>query len=301
MIMGYLSDGVSLSPFMVCGMDFPQLTIAMLIYSFTGWIYESTVYSIAEQGKLMNRGCFIGPYCPIYAVVSILNLYLLRGIESPVKIMIVSSLTVCAVEYITSWVLEKVFNARYWDYSSYPLNINGRISVPSGVFFGLAILFLVKLYHPAVVRFMAQIPPEVRYYASIAIWVVFLSDAVFTTISMCNLNKKCKEIYDAIDKYSEQQLDKINSKAGKLKKFRMVRRGQKLVVMAKGVNKKIVEVEAHYLMAVKDFQSTRYPGMIDQMRRVLSRKAGDTFDELSDDDIDDGIVPDTEESEESAG
>jgi hypothetical protein len=58
-----------------------------------------------------------------------------------------------------------------------------------------------------------------------------------------------------------------------------------------------VEVETHYLMAVRDFQSTKYPGMIDQMRRVFSRKAGESFDELSDEDIDDGIVPDTQEEE----
>lgn len=280
---------VSWSPFVICGMDFSTLTCVLLIYGFIGWAYESSIFSLAEQGKFMNRGCFIGPYCPIYGVVSVVNLYLLHGIESPLKIIIISSLSVCAIEYVTSWALEKVFHARYWDYSYYPLNINGRISVISGIFFGLAILFLIKILHPAVMHMLLSLSPGTRYYAAIAAWGIFLSDAVFTTIGMCNLNRKCKELYDSIDKYMDKQFDRVNEKKDYFKKFRIVKQGEKMLIKIKGVNKLFVEMETNYLKAVPDFHSTKYSDIIEKMRMVMrhTRKNEANLVEFSEEDITD--------------
>lgn len=276
----------SLSYFRFVGMTFPTLTIVMLFYSFIGWFYESTVFSLAEQGKFMNRGCFIGPYCPIYAVVPLLNLYLLQGIDSPGRIFILSALTCCMVEYVTSYALEKLFHARYWDYSYYPLNINGRVSVISGAFFGVAVLFMIKALHPWTLSWVMHIPDRWRYYISIGIWVVFLCDAAFTTISMCNLNRKCKEIYDAWDNYVDGKLDVLNEKKNGLNRFKIVRSGKKLVVKMKGVNNKFVDLESrfsNFLKVYPVFKSTTYSELIEKMKKASLRKKEDSGD-LDEDD-----------------
>lgn len=259
------------TPFLL-GMDFATLTCVMMFYSFIGWFYESTIFSLVEQGKLMNRGCFIGPYLPIYCVVAILNLYLLDGVESSFKIVLISALTCCAVEYFTSWTLEKIFHARYWDYSYFPLNINGRISVVSGAFFGIAILFLIKVLHPFTIVIMAKIPEHVRVALGVFFWALFLVDATLTVIGMCNLNRKCKEIYDAIDRNIEAGFDKMNNKKAYLNRFKIVRGSKTLVVKLKGINKKFVSMETRIIEAYPDFHSYSYGEIMDKMKETLSRK-----------------------------
>ena len=295
-------SGITLHPFMLCGMDFPTLSCLLLIYGVIGWAYESSVFSLAEQGKFMNRGCFVGPYCPIYAVISISSIYLLQGIESPFRIMLLSSILVCAIEYVTSWGLEKLFHARYWDYSYYPLNINGRISVVSGAFFGLAVLFLNKILHPALMDILAGIPYKVKFVAAVTAWSVFLIDIVFTTVGMLNLNRKCKELYDAVDSYMESQFDTLNNKKEVLKKFRIVRQGQKIVIKAKGVNKMFLEFETRYLKSVPDFHSTKYSDIIEKMRMAMrhTRKNEANLVEFSEEDLADDEDEDEISSDDKA-
>ena len=267
------------TPFLL-GMDFATLTCVMMFYSFIGWFYESTVFSLVEQGKFMNRGCFIGPYLPIYSVAGILNLYLLSDVTSPFKIVLISSLSVCAVEYFTSWALEKIFHARYWDYSYFPLNINGRISVVSGLFFGFDILILIKLFHPFTMAMMGKIPERARVILAIIFWLVFLVDAVFTVIGMCNLNRKCKEIYDAIDGMVENGFDKINNKAEYLNRFAIVEKSKSIVVHMKGINKKFVGLETRILEAFPDFHSYSYSEITDKMKAIIYRKKKSQSEEM---------------------
>lgn len=258
--------------FTIVGLNFTDLSCTLFWFSFIGWFYESTVYSILEQGKLMNRGCFIGPYCPIYSVVAILNLYLLSDITSPFKIVLISSLTVCLVEYVTSWSLEKLFNARYWDYSNYPLNLNGRISVISGAFFGFAILFLFKILFPFTLFVLGNILEKAKFIFAICIWIIFIVDAIFTTVAMCELNRKCKELYDSFDGYIEGKLDKINSKKEVLERFVVVEKGKNLVVKFKGVNRKFLELETRLLRDNPAFKSTKYEVVVEKMKYALNPK-----------------------------
>lgn len=259
------------TPFLL-GMDFATLTCVMMFYSFIGWFYESTIFSLVEQGKLMNRGCFIGPYLPIYSVAAVLNLYLLDGISGCFKIFLISALTVCAMEYFTSWALEKIFHARYWDYSYFPLNINGRISVVSGAFFGIAILFLIKVLHPFTIVLMEKIPERIRVVLGVFFWVMFLVDAILTVIGMCNLNRKCKEIYDAIDRNIEAGFDKMNCKKAYFNRFKIVRGSKNLVVKLKGINKKFVSMETRIIEAYPDFHSYSYAEILDKMKETLARR-----------------------------
>ena len=254
------------------GLNFYQLTFCMLVYSFIGWAYESTIFSMCEQGRIMNRGCFIGPYCPIYGVVCIVNLYLLQGISSSAKIVFLGGLTCCFIEYLTSYILEKIFHARYWDYSYFPLNINGRVSVISGIFFGFALLFLAKILHPIMLIALNKMPVKLLNRSMTLVWVIFILDFIFTTIAMCNLNRKCKELYDAWDAYVDGKLDKINSKKDALDKYIVVEKGKMLVVKLKGFNAKFVDLETRYLKAYPTFISTKYSAVIDKMKAAIKKK-----------------------------
>lgn len=255
----------------VVGLDLATLTCVMLLYSFMGWFYESTIYSLFEQGKLMNRGYFIGPYCPIYAVVSIASVYFMEGIDSPIKIVILSGFIVSAIEYVTSYTLEKLFNTRYWDYSNYPLNLNGRVSVVSGLFFGLACLLLNKVVHPRSVEFFQSVPIKQRSIIALIIWLIFITDLVVTIISMCNLNKKIKALYDAWDEHVENGLDKLNSKKEILENLTIVKKGQSIVVKIKDINQTFMNFEMRHFRAYPKLKSFKYESVVDKLKEFIKR------------------------------
>ena len=98
----------------------------LMIYSIIGWIYESTLCSITNK-KLINRGFLNGPYCPIYGSGAILVILILGRIKNPVLLFFLGALVTCSLEYLTSYVMEKLFHARWWDYSQRKFNINGRV------------------------------------------------------------------------------------------------------------------------------------------------------------------------------
>lgn len=252
-------------------LDFATLVCVLMLYSFMGWFYESTIYSLCEQGIFMNRGYFVGPYCPIYGVAVVLNIYLLEGIDSWIRILFLSAVSICAVEYITSYTLEKLFHARYWDYSNYPLNINGRISAVSGLFFGFCSLFAIKCLHPFSVWMICKVPLKTRVTFAIVFTIVFIADLIFTVISMCNLNKKCKLLYDAIDDKVEDKIDALNEKKEAWERFKIVQTGKKMVVQLKGANQTFLDFETRYLKVYPRFRSTKYGEVIDKLKEYVKK------------------------------
>ena len=102
------------------------LFLWFLLYAFIGWVYESVLVSVSER-RWVNRGFLNGPLCPIYGCGAVLAIVLLHDFTNPIEIFLISSFGASILEYITSWGMEKLFHARWWDYSHYRFNIQGRI------------------------------------------------------------------------------------------------------------------------------------------------------------------------------
>jgi len=90
----------------------------LMVYSILGWIYESIVCSIQEK-KWVNRGFLNGPYCPIYGAGAVLDIIILGNIQNPILLFLLGATLTCTLEYLTSYFMEKIFNARWWDYSDF--------------------------------------------------------------------------------------------------------------------------------------------------------------------------------------
>lgn len=89
-----------------------------LFYSFVGWMYESILVS-CQQHRLVNRGFLNGPLCPIYGTGAILGVAILGNVHNPIIIFLISMVGATILEYTTSWVMEQLFHARWWDYSNF--------------------------------------------------------------------------------------------------------------------------------------------------------------------------------------
>lgn len=126
-----------------------QYFVCYIIYGFLGWMYESFFYSVQFK-RPVNTGFLHICFCPIYGFACVGNAIVFRNIESPAVIFVVSMLLISILEYITSYFLERTFSRRWWDYSDWPCNINGRVSLFSSLGFGTLSLMQMKLIHPAV-------------------------------------------------------------------------------------------------------------------------------------------------------
>ena len=94
-----------------------MLFILFMTYSILGWCMEMLV-CFHDTKKLVNRGFLIGPYCPIYgwggvAIIILLNRYY----DDPIILFVMSMFICSLLEYFTSYIMEKLFKARWWDYS----------------------------------------------------------------------------------------------------------------------------------------------------------------------------------------
>ena len=125
-----------------------------MIYGILGWIYESTFCTIKAR-KWENRGFLYGPFCPIYGVGAVLTSLIVSANQLynlPImawQIFFISIFGSMILEYVTSWGLEKLFHAIWWDYSGLPLNLNGRISLFTSIGFGFGGLLVAYVIAPA--------------------------------------------------------------------------------------------------------------------------------------------------------
>lgn len=141
-----------------------------IFYSFIGWTIE-VVWNLFTDKKLVNRGFLIGPYCPIYGVGCLLLILLLGRFKSEPVILFFMSIIVCSVlEYSTSYIMEKLFKARWWDYSEYPLNLNGRICAATLVPFGILGVLVVYYLNPFVSKFVPF--NDIFFYITLVLFVL---------------------------------------------------------------------------------------------------------------------------------
>ena len=107
--------------------EFIELLTYFIIYSFLGWVMESIVRTISEK-KLINTGFLHGPFCPIYGIGAIILFAFLDKFENNLILLFFVAIIVLTIwEYVVGWMLEKLFNTKYWDYSQQKFNIQGRV------------------------------------------------------------------------------------------------------------------------------------------------------------------------------
>lgn len=128
--------------------DILVLILIFYTYSFLGWLME-VIISFIEYKRFINRGFLIGPICPIYGIGSIIGILLLSRYSSdPLVLFIMCIVSASILEYITSYLMEKIFKNRWWDYSKFKFNINGRICLECAIPFGFIGVIMIYGLNP---------------------------------------------------------------------------------------------------------------------------------------------------------
>lgn len=162
------------------------LFLLFIIYSFLGWLMEMIVTLITDK-ELVNRGFLIGPYCPIYGTCSIAMILLLSKVNNPVLLFILSILICSVGEYITSYLMERIFKARWWDYSNKKFNLNGRICLQNCLAFGILGFIVVKYINVIITKQLLMLSNTNLNILFFSIIVIFISDLIISFNVICKI------------------------------------------------------------------------------------------------------------------
>ena len=155
-----------------------ELIVLFFCYSVAGWCMEVTLKYI-QFHRFINRGFLIGPYCPIYGSGAVVVTVLVGGLIGNASYIVtfLASFILCGVlEYFVSWYMEKMFHARWWDYSQKPMNLNGRIWIGNLILFGLASVAIIHWIDPVYFAWADRIAPTVLHCIAIAIVALMIAD-----------------------------------------------------------------------------------------------------------------------------
>lgn len=178
--------------------------LLFMIYSFIGWIIEVINFLFISR-KFINRGFLIGPYCPIYGFGSILMIAFLHPYMEDPLVLFVMVVTICSVlEYTTSYLMEKLFKARWWDYSHNKFNLNGRICLGTMLLFGLGGCIILYAANPIITHFLFFIPDMVLTIITIILFVIFLIDNLISFKVILNF----KKVANSVRKDSTEEISK---------------------------------------------------------------------------------------------
>jgi len=181
-----------------------------IFYSFLGWLME-VILIFFQDKKLVNRGFFIGPYCPIYGFGAILITYLLHYfIFSPILLFIFSVIICSLLEYSTSYILEKIFHARWWDYSHNKYNLNGRICLNTMIPFGLLGIIMVYFINPNILKIYNNFDNGVLNVITIIILIIVLADFIISITILIKIRKDSHLLAkDNTEEMSKKVIEKI--------------------------------------------------------------------------------------------
>ena len=199
---------------MIMPQNFYELVWIFIIYAFIGWCTEVS-YAALDTGKFVNRGFLNGPYCPIYGCGVVIVVAILTPLKENLLILFAGSFLLTSVlEYITGYILEKVFHNKWWDYSDKPFN------------WGLACTFIMDIIHPIIYAAIRFIPFVLGVVLLSIIMCVFAADCIITVTTILKFNKRLKvmdemaaSIHRLSDEIGENIYENVTDVIEKSEKF----------------------------------------------------------------------------------
>lgn len=181
--------------------------ILFIIYSFIGWLFE-VFLTIVKEHKYVNRGFLIGPIVPIWGTGAILISLILKEKDGIFNLLVSSAFIGTFLEYLVNVIMEKIFKARWWDYSNLPFNINGRVWLGSSILFGIGGMCVVLYFNPFFLSFINNLNSNMLIYFGLLLLIIVIIDLSIS----CNIIKSLKlSAYSIKKDYTEEVSNKVRS------------------------------------------------------------------------------------------
>lgn len=158
-----------------------SMIMIFFVMSWIGWMWEVSLHLIID-GVFVNRGVMHGPWLPIYGAGSVLILMLMNKLRSRPAAEFMAIVVLCGcVEYFTSYFLEVMHGEKWWDYTGYFLNLNGRICAEGLLTFGVGGMVIVYVLAPFLDSILRKIPIRKLMITCVLLICIFSADEVYSS------------------------------------------------------------------------------------------------------------------------
>lgn len=172
--------------------SFYEVVWIFMIYAFLGWCTE-VAYAALETKKFVNRGFLNGPVCPVYGCGVLVVVVVLTPLKEKFIILFIGSfLLTSVIEFITGFLLEKLFHNQWWDYSNQNFNICGYVCLKFSILWGLACTLIMDVIHPTVYKLIRIIPKIPGTILLVVLCIIFGVDLVITVGTILKFNQRLK-------------------------------------------------------------------------------------------------------------
>lgn len=167
-----------------------------LVFGFLGWVAE-VIYTACLHKKFVNKGFLSAPFCPIYGFGIVLVAFFLRPISDNVLLLFLGAMGITSLlELVTGFSLEKIFRAKWWDYSESKFNFFGYISLGFTALWGLASTFIVRMVLPVLDTIIGGVPSFISFIVIIAVGTLLVIDFTVTAGAVTSINRQVKTLFE---------------------------------------------------------------------------------------------------------
>ena len=257
--------------------------LIFILFSFIGWICEVIYVGVTSAHKFVNRGFLHGPICPVYGFGGVVILMLPPSLYATWIPLFLASMILCTtVEYFVSWLMEKLFHTRWWDYSHYKIQLNGRICLLNSILFGFLGVVVIHFVYPLMIDLLNSLGQKVINVSGVIILAVLSVDIFFTVrklVDFANVMKKLKELGETLNSHYGQEewfkkgsfIDMINSVIERAENRKEEFSQKILEKIDKVQNLRLPSVEL-FIKKFPSIKSTKYKDELNMIKEKIHQK-----------------------------
>ena len=257
--------------------------LIFILFSFIGWISEVIYVGVTSAHKFVNRGFLHGPLCPVYGFGGVVILMLPPSLYATWIPLFFASMILCTiVEYFVSWLMEKLFHTRWWDYSHYKIQLNGRICLLNSILFGFLGVVVIHFVYPLMIDLLNSLGQKVINVSGVIILAVLSVDIFFTVrklVDFANVMKKLKELGETLNSHYGQEewfkkgsfMDMINSVIERADNRKEEFNQKILEKIDKVQNLRLPSVEL-FIKKFPSIKSTKYKDELNMIKEKIHQK-----------------------------
>ena len=172
--------------------SFYEVAWIFVIYAFLGWCTE-VAYAALDTGKFVNRGFLNGPVCPVYGCGVLVVIVVLTPLKENFLILFAGSFLLTSItEFITGFLLEKLFHNQWWDYSNEHFNICGYVCLKFSILWGIACTLIMDVIHPSIYKVIKIVPKLPGTIILVILCIAFAVDLIITVSTILKFNAHLK-------------------------------------------------------------------------------------------------------------
>lgn len=155
-----------------------------ILYACSGWLIEE-IYVFLISGELVKRGFLYGPIGPIYGFGMLIVILGLTPIKKRlIPLFAGAVLLTSLLEYFTGYVLDHIFQQKWWDYTGMPYNLDGYICLKFSLAWGALCIVIVRFIHPRVKALIEKLSRKRGRQFLIVAYSILAMDFVATLASL---------------------------------------------------------------------------------------------------------------------